>query len=499
MADDDLETGRPRETLRKGLGNAPIGPSQAITLFMSLMLVGLLVCTPMQGQENLRMMSLAQPIETAERVFESNLWIQDAVEATPPIRRELVQLFAGSAEPAREAAIAAFEDILRKNGYPRPELKGEGAPEPLALDGMRARRTILLLDAGRVEEAEADLQRLSTAGHESFVAALRRAFALGRSGDLRPYDQYDTTLAGNEWIGASLRMRLARATNDAARADELERSIGLRLVEMSRRLVIIAGAQAAVILLGLVVIGTWLVRNRPPLLAGSADIPPVWTFETGYATAVRAAFAAIVVWLLVSQVDVWVGGDFGRLGGEVLAGLPLLWLIRRRLLRPLATTYSAAFGFGSVTRPLGWISLALAIVTIQWLGSELIVDGLHAAGVRSHWAEGLQATVLIDSPAGAALESGLRCFAAPFFVELGVRGLLFLTLRRHYGAWQSALFSSLLFSAAQFYSLPGLAAMTWEGFVYAMAFEMSKSLVPNIAGQVLTNVLALAALWAFWR
>jgi membrane protease YdiL (CAAX protease family) len=80
-----------------------------------------------------------------------------------------------------------------------------------------------------------------------------------------------------------------------------------------------------------------------------------------------------------------------------------------------------------------------------------------------------------------------------------VRGLLFLTLRRHYGAWQSALFSSLLFSAAQFYSLPGLAAMTWEGFVYAMALEMSKSLVPNIAGQVLTSAVALTALWAFWR
>lgn len=497
MADDDLETGRPRDVPRKGLGNAPIGPSQALTLFMSLMLVGLLVCTPMQAQDSLRLLSFANPIETAERVFEHDLWIQDAVESTPSIQRELVYLMIGRSEPAREAAIAAFDDILRKNGYPRREFSGNASPrDPLALDGLRARRAILLLDAGRTEEAGADLQRLSTSGHLSFVDALRCAFALGRHDDARPLDPYDTRLAGDEWIGTSLRLRLARTTNDAARAAELEGSIAARLAQLSRRLVLIAAAKAAVFIIGLAVIGVWLARNRPALRKGTADVPPAWTFEAGYATAVRAAFAAIAIQFVIHQIDAWPGGDFGKLGGGILTGLPLIWLMRRRLLTPLGTTFSAAFGFSSIARPLGWISLAFAIVTIQWIGSELIVDGLHAAGVRSHWAENVKAAALVDSRIGAVLESLILCFGAPFFVELGVRGLLFLTLRRHYGVWQSALFSSLLFSAAQFYSLPGFAAATWEGFVLALAFEASKSLVPNIAGQFLMCALALAALWA---
>ncbi|GEM_PF-2342918 len=500
MADDDLETGRPRDSTRKGLGNSPLGPSQAITLFMSLMLVGLLVCTPMQGQDQLRMLMLARPIETAQRVFERNLWIQDAIESTPPFQRELVTLMVGRTDPAREAAIATFDDIVRKNGYPRPDLQGEmSGPDPRELAGLRARRAVLLLDAGRLEEAEADLQRLATTGDSKFVEALRRAFKLGRADDARSFDTYDTSLAGEEWIGTSLRMRLARAVGDEARQLDLEHSIDVRLGDLSRRLVTIATAQAVVLLLGLAAIGVWLARNRPKLVPGSADVPPAWTFEAGYATAVRVAFAVIAIWFVVSQIDVWGGSDWAKSCSGVLTGIPIVWLIRRRLLAPLGTTFRAAFGLTPTVRPLGWLSLAFAIVTIQWLGSELIVNTMHAFGAHSHWSESMQASTSIDSPIAAPLEFGVHAVLAPFLVELGVRGLLFLTLRRHYAAWQAALFSSLLYSAAQFYSLPGLAAMTWSGFVLAMAFEMSRSLVPNIAGQIVTNALALAALWAFWR
>ncbi len=500
MADDDLETGRPRDPVRRGLGNAPLGPSQAITLFMSLMLVGLLVCTPMQGHDEVRMLTLPQPIETAERVFERNLWLQDAIEATPSTRRELVHLMIGRSDPAHESAIAAFGDILRKNGYPRPDLSGETvAPDQDALDGLRARQVVLLLEAGRVEEAQADLQRLTNSGRGSFVAALQRAFEIGPSNDARPYDQYDTTLAGDDWIGTSLELRLARAMNDAARSNEIEHRVAVRLAALSQRLVLIASIQAAILLLGLVALGVWLARNRPQLTAGTAEVPPAWTFESGYATAVRAAFATIVIWFVVSQIDAFLGGDRAKLAGEVFAGAVLIWLVRRRLLRPLGTTVGSAFGLGSIARPLVFVPIAFAIFTVQWLGSELIAVALDAGGVRSHWAESLQATASLGTGIELPIEVIVRCVLAPFFTEIGVRGLLFLTLRRNYGPWQAALFSSLLYAAVQFHSLPGLFTMTWEGFVLALAFEMSKSLVPSIAGQVLGSLLAMTALWAFWR
>ena len=66
--------------------------------------------------------------------------------------------------------------MLSKRGYPRPEIGGgETAVDPALLDGLRARRVFLLADIDRIEEAQGDLQRLASVGHQTFVDGLRRA------------------------------------------------------------------------------------------------------------------------------------------------------------------------------------------------------------------------------------------------------------------------------------------------------------------------------------
>lgn len=499
MAEDDLETGRPRDPLRRGFANSPIGPSQAVTLLLSLMLIGLLVCSPMQSREDVRMLTLARPVETAERVFERNLWIEDAIDATDEPWRQVVQLTIGSLGSGRESAIQVFEDMLQNSGYPRPDLHGEPVVvEPLVLDGLRARHAYLLLEAGRIEEANVDLERLSAAGHGQFVDGLRRALQISRSADTRTFEQYDTSLAGEDWIGTALRLRLARVLGDTTRIEALERDVASRVDDLRRRLVLVGCVQAAVLVLGLFVIGYWLARNRPSVKRGEADVPPAWTFEAGYATAVRAAFGALLIWFVVGQAGTWFEIEGVRLIGAAVSGLPLVWLVRGRLLRPLGATFQSAFGLGYVRRPTSWIPLALAIVTVQWLGSELLVDGLAALGVREHWTESPRVDSLFGAWFGLPLEALVRCAWMPFLVELGARGLLYLTLRRHYGPWQAALSASLLFAAVQFASLPGLATLTWTGLVHCLALEASKSLVPNIAGQVLASAIGLLALYWFW-
>ncbi len=499
MAEDDLETGRPRDPLRRGFANSPIGPSQAITLLLSMLLVGLLVCSPMQSRDDVHMLRLARPVEVAERVFEENLWLRHAIDSTPEPWRQVVEITIGTLDPPRETAIAVFDDILRNNGYPRPDLHGDPqSVDPLLLDGLRARRAFLLLDAERVEEARVDLERLRAADHGAFVDGLACAMQNAKPKEGRTFEQYDTSLAGEDWIGTSLSLRLARALGDVERVEALERRFDARVAELRRRAILIGAVQAGALVLGLVVIGIWLARNRPALRQGRAEIPPAWTFEAGYATAVRAAFTAILILFVVGQGGTWLGLEGVPLLATTLAGLPLVLLVRRRLLRPLGSTFTAAFGLDHVRRPVGWLALALAVLTIQWLGSEILVDGLGALGVRPHWTEDQRSDALLGTWYGLSMEALVRCAWMPFLVELGARGLLYLTLRRHYGARMSALFTSLLFAAVQFASLPGLAVLTWTGLVHCVAFEMSRSLVPTIASGVLGGAIGLAALYWLW-
>ncbi|MBL8857009.1 MAG: CPBP family intramembrane metalloprotease [Planctomycetes bacterium] len=500
MADDELETGRPPQSTRKRQGQAPIGPSQAITLFISLMLVGLIVCSPMQNQSDVRMLHVVRPVETVQRLFERNLWIEEAIDDIPAQYRRVARILVGDSEPMRPAAIAAFDEVLQQNGYPARDLQGETKPvDPQLLDGLRARRAVLLLEANRNEEARVDMQRLSASGHAAFVEGLKLAFSTEPSTELRNIDEFEPGLAGDDWIGTMLRVRLERATNAGGVSGDTLLAINTRQQSVFGRVVLMAALRVALLLAGFIVILSWLVRNRPAIPSGGADIPPVWTFESGYSTAVRVAFAAIAVQFVVTITDAGLGQPLLRVVSATLCALPLLWLVRRRLLRPLGATFDSAFGLSPFVRPLNWIGVALAVHAIQWLGVQVLVDGLLATGVKSHWSGQVDSIVLWVARPLALVEVFDVCVVAPIAVELGLRGLMFLTLRRHYGAWQSALFSSLLFAAAQFDSMPGMVATAWVGFVYAMTYERTRSLVPNIAAGMLAGALAYAHIWAFWR
>jgi membrane protease YdiL (CAAX protease family) len=97
------------------------------------------------------------------------------------------------------------------------------------------------------------------------------------------------------------------------------------------------------------------------------------------------------------------------------------------------------------------------------------------------------------------LDSIGACAWGPVFEEIGFRGLLYATLRCRYRPWQAALLTAALFGVTHVHSIPGWASITWSGFVYALAFERCRSLVPGILCHAWSCAFALAATWRFYR
>jgi membrane protease YdiL (CAAX protease family) len=507
MAEDDIDRKRPRApdgTPGRGTG---LAFSQLVTLGLSLLLIGVLACLSLPSSDSARLSQMEKPVETAERVFERDLWIEDAIATLPEWTRNIVGALVDAGPPTREVAIRAFADILAKGGYPVLALDGSPTPvDPALLDGLRARRTVLLADVGRFEEAEGDVQQLVADGHVSFVDAVKRAWSRVRSDDVRPLGAYDVAIAGDDWIGKHLQHRLAVATGSDDVREALEHAIVARRDDVAARLRVVVLAQLVPLLAGFLVLLAWIARNRPHGVTSTAEFPPTWTFQAGYAVVVRSAFGAIGIAFVLLQSAAWL--DHSGLTtwaqsltawGTLIMALPMLWLVRRRLLAPTGQSFSATFGLASFPRPLWWIGFTLAMFAVDQLGVHAILDLFRMGGVGLHWSEGFESFAIWEHKPLVIANAVDACVWLPFFEEIGFRGLLYATLRRHYRPWQAALLSAAVFGAAHLHSLPDLVGLTWSGVVYAIAFERCKSLLPGILCSAWAAAFAIAATVLLYR
>ena len=156
MAEDDIDPKRPRAPASPPGRGPGLAFSQLVTLGLSLLLIGLLTCLSLPSSDSARLSQIEKPVETAERVFERDLWIEDAIATLPEWTHNIVGSLVDAGPPTRDVAVRAFADILAKGGYPALALDGVPTPvDPTLLEGLRARRTVLLADVGRMEEAEA--------------------------------------------------------------------------------------------------------------------------------------------------------------------------------------------------------------------------------------------------------------------------------------------------------------------------------------------------------
>jgi membrane protease YdiL (CAAX protease family) len=387
---------------------------------------------------------LQHPADTAARVVERDLELASAVERVEP-GRELRRNLYGSFDEVLDASIWIQRDAA--DAVASRVETGQESPDTLLRTN--AQLSVLLAEAGRLDEAS----EVAEHSRNSELEAANSALMISLESEER----------GARWLRRSDMMTAANMLLIAAGA-----------------LVLIALAR-----------GTIRLQSPLPLV-----VP--WSSALGFAVMVRADFWNRLYFVSLAQLGE--SPSFLYAWGTLIASLPMLWLVYRHLLTPSSGALLEPFGLSRQTLRLQRIvPIAGAVVAINFLGTTVLAWGSWGLGFEGHWAEGLDET-LIWGHTREVIETSIDyVLLTPVLEELLFRGLLFFTLRNRFGMWNAALMSSLFFSAVHFYSLPGFLMTFWSGFVWAIAFERARSLLPGMAAHAIYNLFFVAGILLIYR
>jgi hypothetical protein len=192
---------------------------------------------------------------------------------------------------------------------------------------------------------------------------------------------------------------------------------------------------------------------------------------------VRAVFLMLAVQISLVLLDLSTEMRAFTLWSSLLAlATGSLVLARRRLLAVNGIGFAHAFGLTKLARPSDgsrsrW-ACSQSTSSARRRSRRRLRLGVHhvalvpstptrrRSGARPRW----------RSSTASTWSCGRR-----YLEELMWRGLLYLTLRRHYSPWRAALLSGAIFGALHLYSLPGLLSVTWSGLVWAFAFRAARA------------------------
>ncbi len=466
----------------------PTGMSGAVTAFLSITLLALLFGLSFLSPSLDRAASFERAPETVARVFERRLELAAALDALPAWERSLITPFVpvdiGTAGEAALAFRRVIEVGNRVDGSDDAQPK-ELASEPgrdareVELDGLRARRALLLAEGSRIEEAQGDLDELTQRGHVDFVAAAR-ALSSGRA----RAEDLALALAGDGWIGRSAVAR-ARGEPPPTPGAEIRRTLAW------------ARGLAGVVGLGILVLLAWLARNRPDVYAASVPIPSAWSPQTGFAVLVRAAFACIAISLAIEGAAAYWENESLLIYEAALASLPLFVLVRKHLARPHRMDFIDLVGFPAVRANV--LLSTLALFALVEVGGRALGLGALAMGASEPWTYQVDEFDIWSSDGAFAFAAFGSLAFAVVGVELAFRGVLFPSLRHVHGPRHAALLSGMLYAAVQFASLPAMLALAWGGFAAALSVERTRCVLPAILCMALQQFFEIALLGSLYR
>lgn len=490
----DLEPSPPPDRGPPGTPRTPIFElSRFITIGIAVVLAGTFLCLPTPRTPSDRIDQLEDPLRTTVRIFERDLELSDAVTAAGPWLRRTLEVVMNWPNDPLVAASEAYGEVYSAR------IKRNLEYEEEALQDLQVRRAILLAEAGHWDEADRALQTVDDDQPE-LSDLVRRAYGEPeRSAGAAAVDQSATRLREG-WVRDRLELRLAERRGDTELVERLRAAQTARSDMWRGRATTLMLLFAVPCVAGLVILCVWLLMNRPTLPVGSATIPPLWSWERGFAILVRAAFVGIAISALLivagSALEIEIVGVWTTL----IASLPMMWWIRHYLTQPTGLSMSRVFGLLPVSRnALAWIGLMLAVIAVDQLGASVITVAMQALGVQFHWSELAQENLIWGSTPFAMLRFVDGAVWAPIFEEIGCRGLLYMTIRKRLGPSGAALVSASLFGAVHLYSLPGLLSVCWSGIVFAVAVERCKSLVPGMVAHGFNNAIALGGAMMFYR
>lgn len=452
--------------------------SGAVTLGLALALLAYLFAQSLFHPAVGRAMAFERAPEAVARVYERRLELTAALSELPAWEHAVLAPFVPAGPHTTDEALQSFLAVI-ENGRVGFDAGDTAALErrDRELDGLRARRAVMLASLGRIGEAQGDLDQLTKNGHATFVAAVR-AFVSGRA------KAEDLRLAGDGWIG-----RAVRARADAQPAPTPGTS-AWNTLKWARGL-------AAAVGLGALILVAWLARNRPDLDVGVIAIPSPWTPQTGFGVLVRAAFFGLLILIAFELVRETTNVPTPLFLETLAASVPLFLLVRRHLARPNRLEVLDVVGFPA-TRSVVVLATA-GLFALDQLGGRALANAALSMGAVEPWTFQVDADSLWSSDLAFVLSAVDAVLFGVLAREIAFRGVLFPSLRHIHGPLHAAVLSGMLFSAMQLASFPTMLSLAWTGFVCALAVERTRSLMPAILCVMLSRVFEFGLFSALYR
>lgn len=362
---------------------------------------------------------------------------------------------------------------------------------------------VLLGEAGEHDRLRRTLAEWQARGEPlaSHAELLGAAYLGEGDPDVDAFDQVLEVL-GPGWFADALMLRLAAQLGDSAPATVARQSIAERAAPLLWRLRALVALDALLLIFGVVAVVLLWRRGVPGAQVAAAALPPPWPLASGLATLIRGGALAALALLSLLAVGSWLA-DRPLLAETIeqpLMYLPVLLLAWRALLAPAGLGFAAAFGLRP--RAGGWWPLVLTAATL--VGAGVVSDvGLGLLGdwfgLSSHWSEWFESDLAWGGKSAVASSILGAVIFAPIFEELVFRGALYGTLRVRLRWPLAALASALIFAAAHGYGLAGFGSVFVSGLLWAWAYEKTGSLLPGMIAHAANNLAVAVTLLALLR
>jgi membrane protease YdiL (CAAX protease family) len=433
---------------------------------------------------------LEAPEEFLEHVFGRNLDLEEFADRRSDAEKLLDRLQGYEPGDMLDDAITAYSDYLSTSKS----------------DWTRLERTLVILcgEAHRLDEAEDTLVSLEQDPvEEVFVEAARSAYRNGAASlpeQIPSLDQV-SAMVHPAWARDKFIARLAERRGEHTAAAAARQRVERRAQKLHGQIMPLIWCPVVICAGGILAIFVWVALRFPKYQVGTGVTSSPWTAGRGAAVLVRAALGGLIVTELTGSVIAllpalaWLRGF-----ASLLAILPLLWIGTRQLLRPWGHTLTCCFGLS--VPPKRWIAMllfTLVLAAVDQVGSTAISAVLDHYGIRMHWSESPQEDYLWMPWWQVSLDFWDGVVWAPIFEEIGCRGFLYITVRRHFRPAPAALITGLIFGAAHFYSLSGFLSVAWSGFLWSLAYDKSRSLVPGMISHSLGNIMAFGGMVLLYR
>ena len=436
------------------------------------------VLTPGDPLEHLRW-----PEDSLERLAGRDMEARAAVARAAPWERRLYAILSGGDESVDDW-VRWHEELAQVSRSPDVELD----------------RLILLGEGGRtapLRESLEDWEPDDEAGtrRKEWVAAAYLEPSLTRAaGRALITGVRDELPAG--WFADALVARLALRSGDAVTRQQAEAAIAARGSVLLNRWRAIEAVGLLLAVAGMASLGVMLLTRANPRVA-DARMPDGFSLRDGYALFIRGALGFLALGTGLGLMIPDESPLDGITGPATIAPILLcaLWYLRARGL-----SFTAAFGLAPTSgrwARIAWI--ALALVGLQLTGEAAIAVALDALHLSSHWADGLQETMIWGSwglVARATIDSAIW---APLGEEVAFRGVLYASLRSRFGVAPAAALSAAVFAVAHGYGVLGFVAVFWSGALWALAYERTGSLWPGIIAHSAGNLMATVSVVGLLR